>query len=138
MTPPDFATEGQELPPLELRPDLGQVIRFCGLTWVFPAFFYDIEAARAQGMPGTLLPGPLKLGLIYRAVDEWLGDRGFVRHVRAAHRRPDITGRPITVVGNVARTYEEDGHRRADLELVIVNEEGQPSVRGFAVVQFHG
>ncbi len=137
MTALPAVTEGEELPALELTPDLGQVIRFCGLTWVFPAFFYDVEAARAQGMPGTLLPGPLKLGLIYRAIDDWLGDRGFIRHVRAAHRRPDITGRPITVAGRVARLYEEDGARRADLELAVVNERGEPSVRGFAVVQFH-
>jgi len=137
MTASPFATEGDELPPLELKPDLGQVIRFCGLTWVFPAFFYDIEAARAQGMPGTLLPGPLKLGLIYRAIDNWLGDRGFIRHIRAAHRRPDITGRPITVIGHVVRVYEEEGAHRADLELAVLNEQDQPSVRGFAVVEFH-
>ncbi len=133
---PRTVAEGDALPPLEIRPDLAQAIRYCALGWNFPALFYDVEAARAQGMPGTLVPGPLKLGLLYRAVEEWLGDAGFVRHVRAAHRRPDITGRPITITGQVARVYEEDGARRADLELTIVNEEQQPSVRGFATVQF--
>src|SRR5512145_2482880 len=89
--------EGDELPPLQVTPDLAQVIRFCALSWVFPAAFYDVDAARAQGMPGSLVPGPLKLGFIYRAIDDWLGGAGFVRHVRAAHRRPDITGDPIVV-----------------------------------------
>ena len=128
--------EGDELPPLELRPGLGMVIRYCALNWNFPPFFYDAEAARAVGMPGTIVPGPLKLGLLYRAVDEWLGDAGFVRHVRAAHRRPDLTDRPLVVTGRIARLYEDSGARRADLELAIVNEDGQPSVRGFAVVEF--
>lgn len=128
--------EGQELPVLELQPNLGQVIRFCGMSWAFPPFFYDIEAARAGGMPGTLVPGPLKLGLVYRAVQQWLGDSGWICQVRAAHRRPDITGRPIIITGTIARLYEENGAPRADLELVIVNEEGQPSVRAFAVVEF--
>ncbi len=128
--------EGDELPPLELAPDLGQVIRYCGMAWAFPPFFYDIEAARAQGMPGTIVPGPLKLGLVYRAIHEWLGDAGWVRQVRAAHRRPDITGRPIVVVGNIARLYEEDGADRADLELLVINEDNQPSVRAFAIVEF--
>lgn len=139
MSGPDFASlrEGDELPVLELRPGLGQVIRYCALNWVFPAMFYDIDAARAQGMPGTIIPGPLKLGFLYRAIEAWLGDAGFIRHVRAAHRHPDITNRPITVVGRVARIYEEDGARRADLEMVIQNEEGQPSVRGFGTVQFY-
>jgi acyl dehydratase len=127
--------EGDELAPLALRPDLEQVIKFCGLTWAFPRFFYDIDAARAQGMPGTLVPGPLKLGLLCRAVEDWLDGRGWVCHVRAAHRRPDITGRPITITGRVVRTFEHQGRERADLELAVVNEDGAVSVRGFATVE---
>ncbi|MBI5949386.1 MAG: hypothetical protein HY875_14705 [Chloroflexi bacterium] len=128
--------EGDELPPVTITPDLAMAIRYCGLTWVFVPFFYDVEAARAQGMPGTLVPGPIKLGLIERVIEEWLGDGGFVRHVRAAHRRPDITGRPITIHGRVARVFEEDGKRRADLEIIIQNVQGEPSVRGFATIEF--
>lgn len=133
---PGALREGDELPALEIRPGLGMVIRYCALNWNFPPFFYDPEAARAIGMPGTIVPGPLKLGLLYRAVDEWLGDAGFVRHVRAAHRRPDLTNHPLVVAGRIARIYEEDGANRADLELAVINEDGQPSVRGFAVVEF--
>lgn len=133
---PAAVKEGDELPVLHLQPGLGQVIRYCALQWAFPEFFYDIEAAKAQGMPGTLVPGPLKVGLLYRAVDEWLGGAGWVCHVRAAHRRPDLTNRPIDIAGRVARVYEENGARRADLELAIINDDGQPSVRGFAVVEF--
>ncbi|MCZ2111513.1 MAG: hypothetical protein LC118_18445, partial [Dehalococcoidia bacterium] len=99
-------------------------------------FFFDPQAAKAMGMPGTIVPGPLKLGLMYRAIAEWLGDSGYIRQVRAAHRRPDPTNRPIVIAGRVARVYEEDGRRRADLEMAIINEEGQPSVRGFAIVEF--
>ncbi len=127
--------EGDELGPYPVRPDLGQVIRYCALQWAFPAFFYDEEAARAQGMPGTIVPGPLKVGLLYRAVEEWLGGRGWIRQVRAAHRRPDLTGRPIAIVGRVVRVAAEEGRTVADLELAMVNEEGEPSVRGFAVVE---
>ena len=134
----DAATvrEGDELPALEVQPGLGMVIRYCALNWNFPPFFYDPEAARAVGMPGTIVPGPLKLGLLYRAIDEWLGDAGFVRHVLAAHRRPDLTNRPLVVAGRVVRVYDEDGAPCADLELAVVNEQGEPSVRGFAVVEF--
>jgi hypothetical protein len=134
---PSNLKEGDELPPMEVAPGLAQVIRYCGMAWAFPPFFWDAEAAKAQGMPGTIVPGPLKLGIVYRAIHNWIGDAGWVRQVRAAHRRPDLTGRPIVVVGNVARLYEEDGARRADLELLIINPDNQPSVRAFAVVEFH-
>jgi acyl dehydratase len=137
VTARELPAEGDEIPPLRLEPGLGQVIRYCALGWVFPPAFYDLEAARRQGMPGTIVPGPLKLGLMYQAVAEWLDGRGFIRQVRAAHRRPDLTGRPITIRGRVARVYEEAGAARADIELIVENEEGQPSVRGFASVQFN-
>lgn len=137
MSPSRDVREGDPIGPVELKPDLGMVIRYCGLSWAFPPFFYDVEAARAQGMPGTLVPGPFKLGLLEAAVEDWLAGAGFVRHVRAAHRRPDLTGRPIVIVGQVSRVYEEAGRSRADLELVIQNERGEPSVRGFAAVEFY-
>lgn len=131
--------EGDELPPLSLTPDLRLVIRWSILGgWDPPDFFFDDDAAKAQGLPGRMVPGPLKLGLLCRVVEEWLGGAGFVRHVRAAHRRPDIQGREITITGHVARVYEEDGKQRADLEMAVVNQDGQPSVRGFASVEFYG
>ena len=135
---PTFATvkEGDELPPLVLRPGLGQVIRFSALGWAFVPLFFDEEAAKAQGMPGRIVPGPLKLSFLYRTVEDWLDGSGYIRQVRAAHRRPDLQDREITITGRVARVYEEDGRQRADLELAIMNEEGEPSVRGFAVVEF--
>lgn len=134
MTP--IWREGDELPPVRFEPSLERVVRYCGLSWNFPPFFYDAEAARAHGMPGPLVPGPLKLGFLYAAVEQWLAGRGWVRQVRAAHRRPDLVGTPIAVVGRVGRVYEEGGRQRADLELAVVNDRGEPSVRGFAVVEF--
>ena len=137
---PSYATvkEGDELPPLVLKPGLEQVIRFSALGWAFVPLFFDEAAAKAQGMPGRIVPGPLKLSFLYRAVEDWLEGAGYVRQVRAAHRRPDLQDREITVTGRVARVYEEEGHQRADLELAIINEEGADSVRGFAVVEFTG
>ena len=93
---------------------------------------------QTPGLSATVLdvPGVLKVGILYGSVARWLGDAGWVVAVRAAHRRPDLQGRPVTIVGSVARVYDEGGKRRADLELQIINQEGQPSVRGFATVEF--
>jgi len=133
MTAP--VAEGDQLEPWVIETGLDQAIRYGGMTWGAPHFIYSEEAAKSMGMPGRLVPGPLKLALLAHAVERWLDGRGFVRHVRASHRRPDIQGTPITITGNVTRLYEEDGHKRADLEVYIINERGEPSVRGFAIVQ---
>lgn len=135
--PPISIAEGDELPPLELAPDLHHVMRFAAVTWDFPAFFYDEGAAAAMKMPGRLVPAPLKLALLDHALERWLDGRGFVRNVRAAHRRPDVQGDPIVIAGTVARVYEEDGATRADIDLAIINKRGEPSVRAFATVQLY-
>ena len=128
--------EGDELEPTEFTPEPAQVQRYFSNSAFAPKFFSDDGAARAQGLPGRIVPGPFKVGIIYGYVARWLGDAGWVVAVRAAHRRPDVQGMAVTVVGSVARLYEESGKRRADLELQIINHEGQASVRGFATVEF--
>jgi len=129
--------EGDQLDPWVVQTGLDQAIRYSGMTWGAPHFIFSDDAAKAMGMPGRLVPGPLKLALLAHAVERWLDGRGFVHHVRAAHRRPDIQDAPITITGNVTRIYEHDGKQRADLEVYVVNERGEPSVRGFAIVQLY-
>lgn len=128
--------EGDELPPFEVTPTIEDAVRFCGLAWTFPPVFFDQELARAQGMPGPIVPGPVKLGQLYRAMDHWLAGRGFVREVRAANRQPDRAGRPLTIVGTVSRRYEEEGRQLADIEALVIGAEGHPSVRAHVVVEF--
>ena len=100
--------EGDELPVLHLQPDLGQVIRYCALQWAFPPFFYDAEAAEAYGMPGTLVPGPLKVGLLYRAIDEWLGDAGWVRyHLAVAYEANQQPEQAREVLDRAFADFEE-------------------------------
>ena len=134
----DLATlkEGDEIPVSEMTPGAAHVRNYFANSKTAPPFFFSEEAAKAQGMPGMLVPGPLKVGILYGAGERWLGDAGYVRAIRAAHRRPDVQGRTIQIGGTVARVYEEDGKKRADLELFIVNQDGQPSVRGFGTVEF--
>jgi hypothetical protein len=133
---PSTVREGDEIPALVLTPGLEHVSRYFHDRRNAPPFFFDEAAARAQGLPGRLVPGPLKVGFLHGAVERWLDGSGYVRAVRAAHRRPDVQDNPIVVTGTVARVYDEDGRRRADLELLIINKDGQPSVRGFATVEF--
>ncbi len=124
--------EGEPLPPLVLRPTLAQVVRYCGLTWNFTPIFFDPEEARRAGLPGTIVPGPLKLALLTRYL-AWLGGPdAIVRSVRAAHRRPDLTGTPITLRGTVSRIAEEDGARVVECEVWIENAAGERSAIGSA------
>lgn len=126
--------EGDEVRPRVLRPTLGQVVRYCALTWNFVPFFFDPDEARRAGLPGPIVPGPLKLALITRYLDAWAArGGGAVRAVRCAHRRPDRGGVPLTVRA-IVRGVAEDG--RVDCEVWTENAAGERSVVGSASLTF--
>lgn len=129
--------EGDLVAETEFRPDLQMLVRYCGLLWFAPPIFFDLEAARAAGLPGPIVPGPLKAGLACEAIERWLGDGGWVCHVRAAHRRPSILGQAIRSRCVVTRLYEHAGKARADLDIVLENEDGEGATRGSATVEFY-
>src|SRR5436189_98594 len=92
-------------------------------------------SAAAWGPPDTIIPGPLKLAFLAEAVREWAGPDAFLESVRAAHRRPDTPGRPITIAGTVTRVDDDTATRRIECELWIENAFGMRSVVGAAVVR---
>jgi acyl dehydratase len=133
---PAHAAEGDALTAQIVTPTLGQVVRYCGASWNFVPFFYDIDAARAAGLPGTLIPGPLKLALLTEMVLAWAGPDAVLESVRAAYRRPDIPGRPLLLGGVVTEVSDDGRRRRLACELWIENSFGARSVVGAATVRF--
>jgi acyl dehydratase len=127
--------EGEELPPLEKQPDIVDVVKWSGATWTFVPIFYDADLARARGLPGTLIPGPMKLAFFDLLVARWAGSGAHVRAVRAAYRRPDTPNQPILCRGVVTRLAREDERGVVDLELWIENAYGERTVTGAATVE---
>lgn len=132
---PRSAAEGEPITPRVVTPTLSQVVRFCGATWSFVPIFYDPDAARAVGLPGTIIPGPLKLSLVAETVRAWVEPHGSLVSVRAAHRRPDTPGRLLRLCGVVSGVEHRPAGRRLSCDLWIENALGERSTVGAAVVQ---
>lgn len=82
--------EGDPLPKWTVTPSLAQVVRHCALSWNFvPIFFDPVEAHRA-GLPGTIVPGPLKLALLtqYPRTRSWIGRNGVLGPLRPSPSGP--------------------------------------------------
>jgi acyl dehydratase len=131
---PGELTEGDALSPAVVRPSLAQIVRYCGLTWNFVPFFFDPEEARRGGLPGPIVPGPLKLACLTRWLGTQTGPGGAVRAVRCAHRRPDQVGQPLTLRGVVTHAGDDGGHRLIDCEIWTENVRGERSVTGSATL----
>jgi hypothetical protein len=126
--------EGDELPPLEKRPELLQVVKWSGATWTFVPIFYDRDLAQAQGLPDSLIPGPMKLAFLTLLLRRWAGPAALIRSLRAAYRRPDTPKQPILCRGVVTRTAVEDGRGVLDIEVWTENYRGERTVAGAATV----
>ena len=119
---------GDRLPPRTVFPSLHMVVRYCGLAWAYVPFFFDAAAARRAGLPGAIVPGPLKLALFTHYLTELAGDGGRLRMVRCAHRRPDQSGHPLLLCGAVTRVEADEDGNLVECELWSETEAGERSV----------
>jgi len=125
---------GEELEPIERLPTEDLAVDFFGRDNPTNPAFRDAEIGRRQGFGGALVPGLLKLAWITQYVSRWAGAHGRVRMVRAAYRRPDVAGRPLTIVGRGVDKRLEDGIGVIDLEVATLAN-GQPSVHATVQVE---
>ncbi len=127
--------EGDRLPALEKRPELVDVVKWSGATWTFVPIFFDRDLARAQGLPDSIIPGPMKFAYLAILLHRWAGPAALIRSLRISYRRPDVPRRSLTLCGLVTGTSLVDGRGLIDLELWAENDRGERTVAGAATVE---
>jgi acyl dehydratase len=115
--PPEFFfedfTEGQELATITKGPMMvGNQVRWAGACDNYDSeWHHDEYVAKAAGLPGIILSGPLMGSYLLTAVTtDWLG-----RHAK------------------VKRTYEEGGKAYVELDCSIVNQKNEVTTPGSAL-----
>ena len=104
----------------------------CGLN---APRFIDDAGARAEGLPGAILPGNFSLGLLTRLVTDWLGSCGArLTRIGTTYRQIVQPDHELTVQGFVTHTREED--RTVELDIWLENEDAERLVIGTATVKF--
>jgi acyl dehydratase len=107
------------------------IVRYQGASGDFNPVHHDEPFATAAGYPAPLVVGMFHAGALLAWASDWLGPDN-VRRVRCRWREPVFPGDVLTLSGSVARTYEEDGERRADLDLMATRQDGGVAVLGWA------
>jgi hypothetical protein len=130
----DRIDEGADLPGAKRTPSSFRVMQFMGASWMWGPQFYDQASAEKMGLSAPIIPGPMKAAFLDQYLRHWLDGGGHVTRLQLSHRRPDLHNVEISIGGTITRKYEEDGEKRADLEVFIDNPEGERSVRGAATV----
>ncbi len=123
---------GEELPVFTPDTSLENVRRFAKAAgWAGPRFT-DHEAARAEGLPGALVPGIMSQGFPAAMIHRW-APVARIENVDTVFRAPVIVDQPYTISGVVTDINAETG--KVEIDLTVSNEAGETRVFGTAMVR---
>jgi len=122
---------GDDLP--EMSPDISmaRIEQFVGAARMKFPRFTDHEAARKEGLPGAIVPGIMSQALLASMIHHWAPGSRIVK-LDTVFRTPLVVDTVPRCVGAVTDT--DDEHRRVEVDLTIVNDAGNTSVLGTALV----
>ena len=122
---------GEELPVFEPDTSLPNVKRFAiAAGWDGPRFT-DHEAARAEGLPGALVPGIMSQGFLAAMIHRW-APQAQIENVDTVFRAPVIVDESYAISGVVTDIDEDTG--KVEIDLTVTNEAGETRVFGTARV----
>jgi acyl dehydratase len=119
---------------LQKHPGLGIPNRF-GFPDVPERVHWDDDLAALVGTPAAYDYGPERCSWMAHHLTNWMGDDGFLRHLRVEIRRHNPVGDTLYIDGEVARTFAENGAHYAELRQKAVNQDGELSVMATGIVQ---
>ncbi len=94
--------------------------------------FTDAERAKADGLPGPIVPGVMQLGLMNRVLRNFAGIYGTVGNVDVSFRRSVIHGDNLKAHALVTDT--DEAARSVKLDVFLENDRGERPLQGTAEV----
>lgn len=128
----DAVQEGDTAP--EIRHVLGRtdLVVYAGASGDFNPMHHDEVAARDAGLPSVFGHGMFTMGLLGRALTDYVGVGNLERY-QVRFTQQTWPGETLVTRIRVARVFDEDGVGKVELECSVVNEEGAAKVQGTAV-----
>jgi acyl dehydratase len=127
--------EGQEFPVVTKGPMMvGHQVRWAGACDNYDSeFHHDEYVAKAQGLPGIILSGPLMASYLLTTVSQWLGRRARLVRFSDQNRGSTMPRDLAYLHGKVMRTFEENGEALVEIECRVVNQKGEVTTPGSAL-----
>jgi acyl dehydratase len=131
----DDVKVGDEIPAWSRQTDFMHWNRYAAVNDEFVYIHMDDEAGRAAlNEQGAFGMGNLRYTYMLDALRDWIGDEAEIRECgvqfRAINQKNDI----LTVFGKVTDKKVEDGENRVYLDMNVLNQNGDGTCPGHAVV----
>jgi acyl dehydratase len=125
---------GNSGPPFGVGPiTRTDIVRYAGASGDFNPIHHDEPFALSAGLPSVMAHGMLSAGILASFVTRWFGP-GTVRRYKVRFRERVWPGDTLRAEGHVSRVFQSAGEPRAELELILRRQDGQPVVTGTAEV----
>jgi 3-hydroxybutyryl-CoA dehydratase len=109
------------------------IVRYAGASGDFNPIHHDEPFAQSAGLPSVMAHGMLSAGILASFVTRWFGPES-VRRYKVRFREHVWPGDMLQAEGRVSRIFDSGGERRAELDLILRRQDGQPVVTGTAEV----
>lgn len=121
---------GDEIPKFEVTGvSRGDFVRYAGASGDFVPLHYDQSFVEMAGIPTVFAQGMLTAGLLSKALTDYAGV-GNVRQFKVRFATRVWPGDTVTCAGKVTNKLERDGEKQIEGELTVVNQKGEPAIRG--------
>jgi acyl dehydratase len=124
--------EGDEAP--EVRHELTRtdLVMYAGASGDFNPMHHDETKAQAAGLPSVFGHGMFSMGLLGRAITDWVGV-GNLKRFKVRFTKQTWPGETLVSTIKVIAKRKEDGDQLVDLEVSLTNQDGEVKVAGDAV-----
>ena len=121
------AQQQQEFPALNRT----MFVKYAGASGDFNPMHHDDTIATQVGNPSVFGHGMLTMGLAARVVKDWFGPEA-IRRFQVRFSKQVWPGDSLTFSATVTAKREEDGEKLVDLDVTVVNQNGDKAITGAA------
>jgi acyl dehydratase len=126
---------GDEMPTWSRQTNFMHWNRYAAVNDEFVPFHMDDEDGRKAGnAQGAFGMGNLRYAYLANALRDWIGDEAEIREIGCQYRAINQKNDTLTVVGKVVELEVVDGENRVKLETNVMNQNGEATCPGHAVV----
>jgi acyl dehydratase len=127
----DDVSEGDAAPEFSHTLTRTDLVQYAGASGDFNPMHTDEVSAQAAGMPSVFGHGMFTMGLLGKALTDYVGV-GNLKRYQVRFTKQTWPGEVLTTKVKVAKKYDEDGEHRVDLECEVVNQDGEAKISGLA------
>ncbi|MDP2953070.1 MAG: MaoC/PaaZ C-terminal domain-containing protein [Chloroflexota bacterium] len=126
---------GDEVPRMVKGPiTLQDLVEWCSAEEDYNPIHYDEAYAKKSGLPGTVIQGWFKYGLMGVMLTDWLGEAGTLKKLGISYRGLDYPGDTLTFRGKVTGKSAKGQEKVVELEVWVENQRGEKTTPGTATV----